>query len=227
MMIQKGSRIWRQDRGKASALEIIQYLMELKRPASLAIQEEMSKGAKLEETAAGQEVRAELEKQKKEFERQIKEIKEEMEEAIVERDRERQQELHDLMAQLKAEQEEAIDNERKLAADREELRRQEEEEDRKESAKYQEQLLRMQQEIARGEYELKLMEQRHNHELEKQKWSKRPLKHKLNRSEPRTSLKLGRKRERRTRKGCKRNTRESCRKSGREINKGRTSFRSR
>lgn len=169
MMIRKGSSVWRQDRDKASALEIIQYLIKLKRRVNLAIQEEMDKGVKLEETAAGQEVHAELERQKKDFEWEIREMRTQMAEAIAARDRERQQDLKELIAEVKEKQAEALEDKRKLMADREELRRQKEEDSRQEKKRYQEELRLKDIEITKGEFELKLMREMRKHDLEKQK----------------------------------------------------------
>lgn len=164
-MIEKGSKVWRQDRTRASALDIIRYLIDLGRPTNLAIQEEMSKGAKLEETAAGQEVHADIEKQKREFEEQLRGLREDMAKASLEH----QEELEEMMAEVREEQRQAIENERKLAAGREELRIQKEEEDRAERRQFQEEMIRLQREIAEGEYNLKLMQQTHSFELEKQR----------------------------------------------------------
>jgi hypothetical protein len=164
-MIEKGSRVFRQDRGKASALEIIRYLIDLGRPTNLAIQEEMSKGAKLEETAAGQEVHADIEKKKKEFEEQLRELREDLAKA----DLEHQQELEDMMTEVREEQRQAIENERKLAAGREELRLQKEAEDREERREFLEEMTRLRQEVARSEYDFKLMQQKNDFELQKQR----------------------------------------------------------
>jgi hypothetical protein len=164
-MTEKGSRVCRQDRGKASALEIIRYLIDLGRPTNLAIQEEMSKGAKLEETAAGQEVHADLEKQKRDFEEQLRRLREDMAKA----DLEHQEDLEREMAEVREEQRQAIENERKLAAGREELRIQKEAEDREERRQFLEEMNRLRQEVARSEYDFKLMQQKNNFELKKQR----------------------------------------------------------
>jgi hypothetical protein len=124
----------------------------------------MGDGATLEETAAGQEVYAEIEKQEKEFENQLRELAKTWSKPILNRE-----ELEEMMAEVREEQRQAIENERKLAADREELRRQKEEEDRKERQKFTEDMARMQKEIAEGEYAIKLMQQRHSFELRNQR----------------------------------------------------------
>lgn len=152
-IIEKGSKVQRQDRSRASALEIIRYLIDLGCPTDLAIQVEMSTGATLEETAAGQEVHADLEKQKWDFEEQLRGFREDM----IKADLEHQEELEELMAEVKEEQRQAIENERKLAASREELQRQKEEEDREERRQFWEEMICLQREVANSEYDLKLM----------------------------------------------------------------------
>lgn len=73
------------------------------------------------------------------------------------------------MAEIREEQRHEIENERKLAVGREELRRQKEEEDREERRQFLEEMSCLQREAAKGEYDLKLMQQTHNFELQKQR----------------------------------------------------------
>ncbi|KAN0081953.1 hypothetical protein V8E54_003251 [Elaphomyces granulatus] len=139
-MIERGSRVWRQDEDDKSAWEIIRYLISIKRPVTLEIQEEMSKGATLDETAAGQEVHAELEKQRQIYEKSLEELREEMARAIAKKDLERQEEIAQFKAEIEHKQAQMLENERKLQVDREELRRQKEEASWREREGLQEQL---------------------------------------------------------------------------------------
>lgn len=139
-MVEHGSEVWRHDRDRKSALEIVQYLIKLRRPVNLKIQEEMGRGATLDETAAGQEVHIELEKQKREYEKKLVEMRREMEEAIAKKDFERQEELENFKAQMEMRQERMLAEERKLRADAEMLRLQKEDEARQERAEMLEKL---------------------------------------------------------------------------------------
>lgn len=93
-MIDRGSRVFRQDQGRESALEIIKYLLDRKKKVTLDIQRDMvEKGFSLSQTGAGREVEAEAARQRDMYEKRLKEMKEDMEQAIKDRDRESQKEL--------------------------------------------------------------------------------------------------------------------------------------
>jgi len=153
-MIARGSRVWRQDGDDKTALEIIQYLISIKRPVTLKIQEEMGQGATLDETAAGQEVHAELEKQRQKYEKKLEELRQEMAQAIAKKDLERQEELDQFKAEIELKQAQMLESERKLQADREELRRQKEEEARRQREELQEQLRQKDILVAREQWRL-------------------------------------------------------------------------
>jgi hypothetical protein len=94
-MIDFGSKVMRQDRDEISASEIIQYLLQRRKSVTLDIQVELvDNKKKLNETGAGQELHAELEKQKKEYERQLAALRKEMELAA-------QKERNELQEQLR------------------------------------------------------------------------------------------------------------------------------
>jgi len=169
-LVEKGAKIWRQDRDEASAMQILEYLVKQGRRTFLNIQEEMANGAKLEDTAAGSEVLEELKRQQAQFDQEIKELRDEMEEAIAQKDREKQNEIKEMTEEYTRKQQEAIENERKLAADSEKLRRQKEHEDQAERQRMQEDLLRKTAEVARSEAELEFLKERHQLNLDKQ-WS--------------------------------------------------------
>jgi hypothetical protein len=168
-MIEQGSRVWRQDEDGKSAWEIIRYLISIKRPVTLKIQEEMSKGATLDETAAGQEVYAELEKQRQKYEKRLEELREEMARAIEKKDIERQEELAQFKAEIELKQAQMLENERKLQADREELRRQKEEEAWREREELQEQLYQKNILIARAQWQLEQLKADNTRALDMQR----------------------------------------------------------
>jgi len=168
-MIERGSRVWRQDGDDKSAWEIIQYLISMKRPVTLKIQEEMGKGATLDETAAGQEVHAELEKQRQKYEKRLDELREEMARAIAKKDLERQEELDQFKAEIEYKQAQMLANERKLQADREELRRQKEEEAQREREELHEQLRQKEMLVAREQLRLEQLKADNTRALDMQR----------------------------------------------------------
>lgn len=169
VMIDKGSKVFRveQDQEEASGEKIIQYLINRRRPVTLAIQKDLvDNGMTLDRTAAGQEVTAEIEKQRAEYERRINELRKEMKEAMETRDRERQEEIKEFKAELELKMKEARENERKLQADKEELRRQMEDEARKQREQLLERLKHQEKMAAREEARLELMKEQHKTEQE-------------------------------------------------------------
>lgn len=169
VMIEKGSQVFRveQDREEAAGEEIIQYLINRRRPVTLDIQRDLvDKGMTLDRTAAGQEVTAEIEKQRLEYERKITELRSEMNEAMAKRDQERQEEIKEFKAELEAKMKEARENERKLQADKEELRRQMDSEARKQREQLLEKLRHQERMAAREEARLEAMKEQHKTEQE-------------------------------------------------------------
>ena len=168
-MIAQGSRVWRQDGDGKTAFEIIQYLIRIKRPVILKIQEEMGHGATLDETAAGQEVHAELEKQRQKYEKKLEEVRQEMVQAIAKKDLERQEELDQFKAEIELKQAQMLENERKLQADREELRRQKEEEARRQREELYEQLRQKDILVTREQWRLEQLKADNAHALNMQR----------------------------------------------------------
>ncbi|KAL8718437.1 MAG: hypothetical protein Q9181_008200 [Wetmoreana brouardii] len=79
-MIEKGSSVFRQDRGKASGEVIIRYLINRKNRVTLRIQHELVKERKtFAKTDAGIEVLSEWKEQKERYEKQIETLKREKE----------------------------------------------------------------------------------------------------------------------------------------------------
>jgi hypothetical protein len=86
-MVNRGSRVFRHDSGETSGAAIIQYLLNRRDKPVYAIQDEMvNKNKTLEETAAGSEVQAEMDKIRRRYEQAIVDLKQEMEEANRQRD---------------------------------------------------------------------------------------------------------------------------------------------
>jgi hypothetical protein len=68
--VQKGSKVFRQDQGKDSAVNIINYLVNIRRPVVLEIQHEMvDQNKTLDQTSAGVEIQGDLAKAQAEQEK--------------------------------------------------------------------------------------------------------------------------------------------------------------
>lgn len=92
-MIKKGSKVWRQDNGRASAKAIIEYLQKKRTPANagvaLDIQKEMvDQGKTLDQTGAGQEMNAQILAMKKDYEDKIANLRADLKAAIARKDEE-------------------------------------------------------------------------------------------------------------------------------------------
>lgn len=85
--MRNGTAMVRQDRGKKSAYEIVMRLVQTSRSGAFNIQEEMvDRHKRLDETAAGQVVEAELLKSRKKHETELKALRDEMQEALEQKD---------------------------------------------------------------------------------------------------------------------------------------------
>lgn len=95
-MIDRGSVVLRQDSEKTSALKIIQYLIDRKKPVTLDIQREMvDKKLDLLHTGAGGELASAVEKLIQQYERKLKELEKDLKDAWTKRDQERREILED------------------------------------------------------------------------------------------------------------------------------------
>ncbi|KAF2807464.1 uncharacterized protein BDZ99DRAFT_500650 [Mytilinidion resinicola] len=169
-MIDHGSRVFRQDRGRESALEIIQYLIRKKRPVTLDIQSDMvDKGLELNETAAGKEVVSEAEKQNKANEERIALIRKELQEALTRKDEESREELEELKAETEKEMRTYREELQKMKVGREELRRQMEEKYKKEKEQLLQQMQANEKLLEEEEHRRRTMEEKHKQDLELQK----------------------------------------------------------
>jgi hypothetical protein len=169
-MIDFGSKVMRQDESENSASEILQYLIQRRKPITLDIQVELVDNKKsLNETGAGQELHAELEKQKREYEKQLAALRQEMEDAMSKMNA-------DLKAQLQAEKDdlerrlrEAREHDRQLEATREEIRQQIALEAQKGMNELQEQLRLTEKQAMIDQYRLQNVQERCKSELEQSK----------------------------------------------------------
>lgn len=95
-MVAKDSKVMRHDSHEKSGASIIKYLLGREEQATLAIQDEMvNQGKDLEQTAAGEEVQAEMEKLRHKYEKQLAELREEMKEAMRNRDMESKKQIEE------------------------------------------------------------------------------------------------------------------------------------
>lgn len=95
-MIDHGSVVFRQDEEKASALRIVKYLVDRKKPVTLDIQREMvDEKLDLLQTGAGSELASAVEKLIQHYERKLKELEKDLKDAWDKRDQERRDILED------------------------------------------------------------------------------------------------------------------------------------
>ena len=155
-MIEQGSQVFRQDKGRTSALRIVQYLIDKKRPVTLDIQREMvDKKLQLVQTGAGIEVATELEKATKYFEGRMTELQRQLQDALTKRDREEKKELEELIAELKGQNSKRQEDAEKLMKDTEQL-------DKEVKERYERELAEMQMQMEK-------LKESHSHELKLQK----------------------------------------------------------
>lgn len=168
-MTDQGSKVFRQDRGRESALEIVNYLIAKKRPVTLDIQRDMvDKNLTLDQTAAGQEVQADIAKQREHYEKEMAKIREEMIEALARRDYESQEELNEYKAEIEAKMAHDREDLIKMQADKDELRRQMDEEHARERQEFMEQIRETERKIMQDEAQLEMMRQGRKYDLELQ-----------------------------------------------------------
>ncbi|KAJ8114619.1 hypothetical protein OPT61_g3546 [Boeremia exigua] len=160
-MIQHGSKVMRQNNDAVSANTILQYLIRRRKPVTLDIQRELVDNKKdLNETSAGQELHAELERQKREYERQLAELRQEMATALQQMDYEMKQQLQVERADLERRLREAREHDRQLQIDREELRKQMALEAERERGELLEKLQNQERQLVREELRLQQQQER-------------------------------------------------------------------
>lgn len=128
-MIRRGSTVFRQDSGSFSATEIIRFILSQRRQVTLKIQQEMAGGMTLDQTAAGQEVQAEIDKLKAKHQEEMVRLRQDMEEARRENDVRAQREIEAIRASLQRQLDEEEKKREALRVNMQELQSQREREE--------------------------------------------------------------------------------------------------
>jgi hypothetical protein len=168
-LIERGSTVFRQDKGRVSGEHIINHLVERRRKVVLEIQHEMvDRNKTLDQTAAGGEVQAELLKAKAEYQKQLEEVRQEMQDAIDAHDKAWQEEMRQSREELEAKIRKDEEDRARLQADQERLWREREAEREEERRQWIESKLEAEQQIARYERDLEMARINNAHTLEMQ-----------------------------------------------------------
>jgi hypothetical protein len=169
LMISKGSKVFRQDRGASSAVEIVQHLISRQSKVILTIQRELVDQRKdLDKTAAGKEVNMEREEERKKFEKKLQRIEENFNEAKRAKDGQEQERLRKYHEEVEAKLAKIDQDGRKMRADADALQRQLEDELSQERLK----IVKLKEEndhaIQALEKEIQLQDTRRGNQLQKQ-----------------------------------------------------------
>jgi hypothetical protein len=171
-MIDFGSKVMRQDRDEHSAGEILQYLIQRKKPVTLDIQVELVDNNKtLNETGAGQELHAELEKQKANYEKQLRELREEMSETITKMNADLKAQLQEEKEELERRLREAQEHDRELEVTREEMRQQMAREAQRERDELMEERRQAEREVLTSQFALRELQQENVKQLNELKFA--------------------------------------------------------
>lgn len=166
-MIDRGSKVFRQDEGYESASRILDYLVQKNRRVTLDIQSDMiDKGLTLDQTAAGQEVQSELAKQREHYEKLLMRIKDDMSEALARRDAEHQEELEAWKTEIDEKMYKAEVDRRKLEAANDQLQEEMAREREEERKRAMEELLAKEKAIVQAEANNEFMKKQHKHVME-------------------------------------------------------------
>jgi len=165
-MIDQGSKVFRQDAGKESAMDIVQHLVRRRRPITLDIQKDMvEKGLTLDQTAAGKEVEGEIAKQRKMYEEKMERLRKDMDDAMKKKDAALKEELAEYRAEIEEKMQKDRDELEKMRASKDELRQQLQEQHEKQRQEFQAALKESNDRILREEFNLKLMRENHAHDI--------------------------------------------------------------
>ncbi|EED19617.1 conserved hypothetical protein [Talaromyces stipitatus ATCC 10500] len=170
-MIRKGSKVFRQDNGLVSALAIIRFILSKRsRDApggvTLQIQEEMARGATLDETAAGREVNAEIDRLRSQHKQELRDLRAEFEEAQKLNDAHYREELLRVKADVEKKMKEERDDRERMRVTWEQLKKQRDEELQLERQKAYELELEHRETILKKEAELDGLKSRNDLEAE-------------------------------------------------------------
>ncbi|KAH7351272.1 P-loop containing nucleoside triphosphate hydrolase protein [Rhexocercosporidium sp. MPI-PUGE-AT-0058] len=157
-MVKQGSRVMRQDRDEASAIQIIQYILQQRHRMVLDIQTEMASGKTLDETSAGRELEAELERLRKQHDEEMRELREDMMEAQRANDQRAQEEIAAIRDDLQKKMDQDKQDRERMRVTMEELQKQREDELRAERDKNHALALDHQKAMAENASKLRMME---------------------------------------------------------------------
>jgi len=165
-MIKQGSAVMRQDRAEVSAIQIVQYILKKRRRMVLDIQEEMASGKTLDETSAGRELEAELERIRKQHEVEMRELREDMLEAQRQNDKQSQKEIAAIRAELQMKMDQDREDRNRMHITMQQLQKERDAELREERQKNFERELAFQREVAASQEEMRAMELNTKHKME-------------------------------------------------------------
>ncbi|KAL8381613.1 hypothetical protein RB595_005750 [Gaeumannomyces hyphopodioides] len=172
-MIEEGSEMLRQDKGLVSATRIIEHICSRhrssRRSVSLEIQREMASGKTLDETSAGLEVEAEMNRLRAKFEEEKKSLRAEFEEAKRDQDEATQREVEKARTDLEAKMKKVDEDRERMRVDMEELQKQREEEIRLHIARMNEAIRReVSAEMQKVHANFEEMQRRHDEDRRRQ-----------------------------------------------------------
>ncbi|OCL07325.1 P-loop containing nucleoside triphosphate hydrolase protein [Glonium stellatum] len=166
-MIEKGSKVFRQDRGKESANHIIEYLMGKRKLVILDIQHEMvDDHLNLHETGAGQVVANNIEIQLRKDREEIAMLKEELEDTLAKDSEEARKEIEELKRKVDEKILKSEEEIRKLHVDKEQLRVQMEEQFAKEKKKLEKKLVEQEEKLKEEALNIKILKESQEKDLQ-------------------------------------------------------------
>jgi hypothetical protein len=166
-MIDKGSEVFRQDRGKESANHIIERLMKKRKSVVLDIQHEMvDDNLKLHETGAGQVVASDIEIQLRKDREEIVRLKEELEDTLAKDSDEARNEIEELKRKVDEKIQRSEEEIRKLHVDKEQLRIQMEEKFAKEKKKMEKKLKEQEEKLKEEALKMKVLKESQEKDLQ-------------------------------------------------------------
>jgi hypothetical protein len=169
-MIDQGSKVFRQDNGLVSAMRIIQYLIDTRRPVILDIQREMvDQKMQLGQTGAGSEVATEVEKAKQYYDKRIKDLETELRDALSKQDHERREEIEDTKKEFQSKLLKGQDELRRLQADTDELHEEMKKRYEKDIEEMKDAIQQKEVAIREADMKMTMLQETHAHDLEMQK----------------------------------------------------------
>jgi hypothetical protein len=171
-MIGQGSKVFRQDSERASAREIIKYLVSKRGSGAmtLRVQDQMvNQGLTLDQTDAGREMQGQLAAQKAAYEQELATLREDLAQAMREKDKEWEDRIKKLEQETRDKQRQADADRKKLVSSNAELQKRLEEVEAADLKERDLERERQRQMMFGLEYELRMMSSRTASEEEKRK----------------------------------------------------------